>query len=113
MMPLEYVKIALVLSLLTLSVFVITRHGMVFYAIRCLIESIIETSIEMFFNDKTKGKAASKIVLKPLFLCPPCMASIWGTTFYWWVFAGGIKEWIVCVLLCSILNKIIYPYVEQ
>jgi len=96
MNPLNYIWISLVLTLCTLSVYNLTREGQLFGFVRSWFLLVIKC----------------KSIRKPFFECPPCMASIWGTIFYWSIFAGGIKEWIVCVLISSILNKIIYGYVE-
>jgi len=96
MNPLDYIWIALVLTFCTLSVYSLTREGQLLGWLRNGFLSIV----------------SNKMIRKPFFECPPCMASVWGSTFYWWIFAGSIQEWIVCVLISSILNKIIYGYVE-
>lgn len=91
----NYVEIAFVLSLLCMAVFVITRDGMIFNIVR------------NWFNS-----FASKSVRKPFFECPPCMASVWGTTFYWIIYHNSVSEWLICILICSVFNKVIYSYVE-
>ena len=96
MNPLEYIWIALVMTLCTLSVYSLTREGQLLGWLRNGFLSII----------------SNKMIRKPLFECPPCMASVWGSAFYWSIFGQDIKTWIVCVLISSILNKIIYGYVE-
>jgi len=49
-----------------------------------------------------------KIILKPFFLCPPCMASVWGTIYYITINPmPSIHGWFAhCVLVCG-LNVII------
>lgn len=43
---------------------------------------------------------------KPLWACPPCMASVWGTA-YWFFVGGRIEWWIPFVLALSGFNRII------
>lgn len=45
-------------------------------------------------------------ISKPLFTCPTCMASIWGSLF--WFCSGGSFSgwWIVAVFMLSGLNKL-------
>ncbi len=93
----NYVEIAFVLSLLCLSVYSLTREGQLLNIVRNWFNSVV----------------TNKFIRKPFFECPPCMASVWGSVFYWWIYHESIQEWIVCILICSILNKIIYGYVEQ
>jgi len=106
MNPLNYIWISLVLTLCTLSVYNLTRDGQLLEWLRNIVHNLL------YFILGEKNPKTHKYLMKPFFECPPCMASIWGTIFYWSIFAGGIKEWIVCVLISSILNKIIYGYVE-
>jgi len=43
---------------------------------------------------------------KPLWMCPPCMASVHGS-WVCWMFIGDINVWIpFCLALCG-LNKIV------
>ena len=51
-------------------------------------------------------------LLKPLFDCTPCMASIYGTISYWCYYPGpSVDGWVVWVFALSgfnyILNKVI------
>jgi hypothetical protein len=49
-------------------------------------------------------KNLPKFLTKPLFDCPPCMSSIWGT--WIWVETGGDWLWWIpfCLALCGILK---------
>lgn len=31
-----------------------------------------------------RGNALTRKLSKPLYACPPCMSSIWGSLIYWW-----------------------------
>lgn len=112
--PLDYIWIALVMSLCTLSVYNLTREGQLLGWVRYYGNKFIEWFSGLFYSDcnRTKRNALVKYLSKPFFECPPCMASVWGSLFYWSIFHNNIGEWIVCVLISSILNKIIYAYVE-
>jgi hypothetical protein len=53
---------------------------------------------------------------KPVFSCPTCMASVWGTIFSSYLFATGrfttIEEWLVlCFAVCG-LNFIIVKFLS-
>lgn len=43
---------------------------------------------------------------KPLYTCPACMASIWGTAL-WFYFGGDLTMWPVFVLALSGFNRIV------
>ena len=54
---------------------------------------------------------------KPLILCPPCMASVWGTIFYFifsLVFFGNVLifVWPFYVISLSGLNYVVQRYIE-
>ena len=65
--------------------------------------AILETgnriSFEVWWNDLPR---VNKFVLKPLFACPYCMASIHGTAIHF-LTGGTLIMWIpFCVCLCGI-----------
>lgn len=43
--------------------------------------------------------------MKPLFYCPTCMASIWGTIWHFY-FEGSIDFWIPVVFAVSFVNTL-------
>jgi len=63
----------------------------------------------LFAEHMVLGKFAIKLrnlypvyLTKPLFDCPPCMASIHGTLIYLLYSGKSIQEWILfCVVLCG------------
>jgi len=114
MNPLDYIWIALVMTLCTLSVYNLTREGQLLEFVKDLIEGCIYWILAKFttYNNAKTIVLLEKYINKPLFRCPPCMASVWGSLFYWSIFSRSINEWIISVLISSILNKIIYAYVE-
>lgn len=38
--------------------------------------------LDMWFIER--GNAFTRKLSKPLYACPPCMSSIWGSLVYWW-----------------------------
>jgi len=111
---LDHIWIALVMTLCTLSVYNLTREGQLFYPLRQAFDFLLNKIAMSIYGDCNQVKRIrfSLYISKPLFNCPPCMASVWGSIFYWSIFGQDVKTWIVCVLISSILNKIIYGYVE-
>lgn len=90
------------MSFFSLGVFVATRGGMIGQPIRYSFNKIIEFLFP---------QSIAKYIKKPLFECPPCMASVWGGGLYFIVY-GLDLNFIVCVFICSFLNKLLVPYVE-
>ncbi len=58
-----------------------------------------------WFGDRLERRFP-EVVLKPIFLCPPCMASLWGST-VWFIFGGDLIFWVPFVLALSGLNRIV------
>lgn len=52
-------------------------------------------------------------VNKPLFLCPPCMSSFWGTLI--WIASGGAWELLIVFILalCGTLRLIVDNLIES
>lgn len=55
-----------------------------------------------------------KLIFKPLFACPYCMASVWGTAIFWTAFSYmGIAYWIpFCICLCG-FNYFLNQFVAE
>jgi hypothetical protein len=55
-----------------------------------------------------------KLLFKPLFACPYCMASVWGTAIFWAAFSYmGAWYWIpFCVCLCG-FNYFLNQFVAE
>lgn len=47
-------------------------------------------------------------IFKPLWGCPPCMSSIWGTAIYWIFFAVSIQEWVVCCVASAFVSAYLW-----
>lgn len=79
------------------SLFIIGLHvamweGMILYRVRLFLDKLTESA---------------RIVRKPLYGCPPCMASVWGTVL-WFAFGHGIEwKWLLFVVAVSGLNYFI------
>jgi hypothetical protein len=56
-------------------------------------------------------------IQKPIFECPICMQSVYGSAFYWIYWGNSVKEYIVvmiaCVGLSAILVKLFPPEKED
>lgn len=52
-------------------------------------------------------------IRKPLFRCPVCMSSVWGTYFYFYFDHAGIMDWIIFVFALAgisyLLKEFLYP----
>lgn len=49
-------------------------------------------------------KTLPVFIQKPLYDCPPCMSSIWGTTI-WFASGGDFIFWVpFCLALCGLLK---------
>ena len=51
-----------------------------------------------------------KMIRKPLYRCPVCMSSIWGTYFFLYSDQSGIMNWIVFVFAVCGVNFLIVEY---
>ena len=72
----------------------------------------ISISGELIRYDDDIGKRRNDMIKKPLFNCPPCMASIWGTAGF--VYTGiGWEYWIVWVLSLAGFNYIVNKIIDK
>lgn len=55
---------------------------------------------------------APEWVNKPLWMCPPCMASVHGTWIWFCVARGGIDMWFPFILALSGLNRIVSSFIK-
>jgi hypothetical protein len=71
--------LALVIAIIANSINLITSHGMVFGFIQDFIDlKAKEASLKKCYDVTEEYK----FKFKPLFLCPPCMCSFWGTLIF-------------------------------
>jgi hypothetical protein len=56
------------------------------------------------------SEPAQKLV-KPLFYCPTCMASVWGTSLHF-IFGGDFDTWIPVVLASAFVNTLFNRWVN-
>lgn len=96
-------EISFIMSCVSLGVFVASRNGMILYPIRKYVNKLLNFLLP---------EAMAKYTAKPLFECPPCMASFWGGGLYLVVYGTFDLNLLVCILMCSFLNKLLVPYVE-
>ena len=87
-------EIFAVLSLIKLGLFLVGNALFIFGLSKLLSEKMIFGRIGAYVQSKI-GETASK----PLFACPPCMASVWGSAW----FAIFIGEWLILPLYLILL----------
>lgn len=68
-------------TLIIFGIHATTREGMIFHSFKMWIASKIEKILSRK-NDFYEAEKKTAFILKPLFDCPACMASIWGTVIY-------------------------------
>lgn len=50
------------------------------------------------------AKPWQKHLIKPMFYCPTCMASVWGTTLHFY-FGGTLHDWIPVCFALAFTNR--------
>lgn len=88
----------LYISLFCLGWHTITSEGMLLH--------FIKEWLSVKLPENTKWD----YLYKPLIGCPPCMASVWGTTIYWILNDPTQKAfvlWIPTVIAVSFVNKLL------
>lgn len=85
----EMLEKAVIVSLITLTIYGVFMDGMVFSCFRKLLLKLPKT------------------IHKPVFDCPFCMTPYWGSTVYFGLIGGDVKEWVIVILAASGLNFII------
>jgi len=58
-------------------------------------------------------KRLPKVLQKPIYACPPCMSSVWGSA-TWFFLDGGIEPlWpVFCLALCGILKILAHNFLK-
>ena len=105
-------------SLICLGVHVTTREDMVFEFISKWFRTVLRTILgekkgikgsDWYYDNKNKT-IIEDFICKPLFDCPPCMASVWGVI-GWFYFTPDIALIPYILTLCGVnalVNKIYY-----
>lgn len=65
--------------------------------------------VDQFFADLSEGE---KRLFKPLFSCPTCMASVWGTTLHFG-FGGDLVWWIPVILAVAFTNTLLNKWASN
>lgn len=68
-------------SLIIFGIHATTREGMIFHGVKMRVASKIEKLLSRKY-DFYEAEKKTAFLLKPLFDCAPCMASVWGTIIY-------------------------------
>lgn len=87
---------SIIISLFCCGLTVITQEGMIFYFIRRPFEHLY-------------GWRA--FLAKPLIICPPCMASLWGVLVYY-LLHGFEWQLILCCIISAFLNRLFMALLE-
>jgi len=113
----------LINSLLIFGIYASTGHGMICEFMQRLKVFREKEPNEPFdfvhsngdvspIKEYDKGKHRNDMLKKPLFNCPPCMASIWGTAGF--IYIGiGWEYWIVWVLSLAGFNYIVNKIIDK
>lgn len=108
----------LINSLFIFGLYAVTGKNMIFGSVqRWKLFKPRKTSeeSEYFIGMKVEtneGDGRNEMFKKPLFNCPPCMASIWGTGGF--LFTGlGWEYWVVWVLSLAGFNYIVNKVLER
>lgn len=66
------------------------------------------------FIGMTRMQIKPTHVLKPLFDCTPCMASVWGTIAFWvWELPYGFLGWLTWVFTLAGFNYLINKLINR
>ena len=76
------------------------------------IMELIYTFYDAPENVYLNAKKWQTYLMKPLFYCPTCMASIWGTTLHFY-FNGSLIEWPVVILAVAYFNTLLNKWVSN
>jgi len=101
-------------SLLIFGIYAITGKGMILGFLQRWGTENKPCDNQFFVNGEYQVdvKTQSTMWSKPLFNCPPCMASIWGTAGF--IYAGiGWEYWIVWVLSLAGFNYIVNKMLDK
>ena len=107
-MNFNLILILIINSLICLGVHVVTRDGMLFAFVEEAANSFLWKIHDMFWP--CKPNTWSSYLLKPLFNCPPCMASVWGIA-GWFYFAPDLHLIPYLLVLCglnALISKLYY-----
>jgi len=63
-------------------------------------------------NMYLKAKEWQTHLMKPLFYCPTCMASVWGTILYW-AFGGDVYHYVPTIFAVAYLNTLLNKWVSN
>ncbi len=86
------------------------------FGLHVVVKNFLDEAFDWTFEDKwhytTRG---FKLMVKPLFACPYCMASIWGTVIFF-VFllpVFSLAIWpVFCICLCG-FNYVVNQFVNE
>jgi hypothetical protein len=69
-----------------------------------------DSKMVLYWMRKISIETIGEYWSKPLFICPPCMASVWGTI-VWFMAGGSLVLWPFYILSLSGLVTLINSYI--
>lgn len=97
-------------SLIIFGIHATTRVRMIFHPLRKKVSELFEF---LLYRKLGEYERTTKVafILKPLFDCPACMASVWGTVYYFTI--GSSLPYLVFIFALSGLNWLITMYMPE
>ena len=92
------------IHIITISVISVGAH----LAIMELIYTFYDAPENIYLN----AKKWQTYLMKPLFYCPTCMASVWGTTLHI-ILGGSLIEWIPTILGVAYFNTLLNKWASN
>lgn len=83
-----------------MGIHILFYRPMVMAPVKERIEYFLIRMFMLKFSE-TKSQDLASFVLKPLFNCPVCMSSIYGSVYFWLSARGSIIGWLVYLVMLS------------
>ena len=97
------------LELITISIITVGGHLVITELLNFHLYEKSLNTIESWYHNLTTFQ---KTLVKPLFMCPTCMASVWGIPLYF-TFGGSIDWFIPSILAIAFFNTLLNKWVSN
>lgn len=87
----------------TCGIFLSAQEGMIFFPVTKYFEA---NEIRHTMYPKNIKYIAINFLSKPLIMCPTCMSSVWGVTFFWCYFGELNITTIFCIFILAYTNSV-------
>lgn len=116
---------SLIISFFCLGLHEVSREGRVLYFVRKPFEGLDEMMMilrgeenKRYTHTQLFSLQVAEFISKPLILCPPCMASIWGIIIFS-ILHGFPRTWevaaymVICCIISSFFNSFLHTLLEK